>query len=249
LIILKLALVPLFLGLISIAGQRFGPSMAGWLAGLPVVVGPILFLIALEQGAPFARDAAIYTLASVAGVIAWVASYAWMARKAPPLAATAVAFLAWAVIALPVLFVPLNAFTTGTFALAALLVAPRLFPPVAANLVPQPLPRVELVLRMAVGAALTYAVTTLAQSAGPRVSGLLALFPVLTPVLAIFTHVSAGKDHAIAILRGLSRGLFSLVGFCFALTQLLDRTNLATAFAASIAIALGIQWLNRRARH
>ncbi len=248
LLILKLTLVPLFLGLISIAGQRFGPSVAGWLAGLPVVVAPILFLIGLEQGAGFACDAAIYTLATVAGVIAWVASYAWMARNANALIATTVAYLAWAIVALPVVFIPLNAFMTGAFALAALLVAPRLFPAQSANLSPLPLLRFELALRMLVGAGLTYAVTTLAQSAGPRVSGLLALFPVLTPVLAIFTHVNAGKNHATAILRGLPRGLFSLVAFCFALTQLLNRVSVATAFVTAIVIALCVQWLNRRAR-
>ncbi len=38
---LKLTLVPLFLLVVSMWGKWWGPSIAGWLAGLPVVAGPI----------------------------------------------------------------------------------------------------------------------------------------------------------------------------------------------------------------
>jgi uncharacterized membrane protein (GlpM family) len=245
-LLLKLTLVPLFLGLISLAAQRFGPSVAGWLAGLPVVVGPILFLIAIEQGPAFAREAAVYTLASLASVLAWVVTYAWMARVTRAWGAAVAAFLAWGVVASPVVLVPFNSYTATALALLSLIVTPRLFPPQTRNLSPVRMPATELMLRMVVGAALTYVVTTLATTAGPRVSGMLALFPVLTPVLAIFTHINAGCDHATEILRGLSRGIYSLVGFCFALTQTLDRMSIASAFLIGIAAALTIQWLSRQ---
>jgi hypothetical protein len=41
---LKLLLVPMFLALVSMAGKRWGPAIAGWLAGFPIVAGPILWL-------------------------------------------------------------------------------------------------------------------------------------------------------------------------------------------------------------
>jgi hypothetical protein len=63
---LKLLLIPSFIGLVSLAGRLWGPTVAGWLAGLPVVAGPILFLLWLEQGAEFARSATVYSLAAVA---------------------------------------------------------------------------------------------------------------------------------------------------------------------------------------
>ena len=47
---LKLLLVPCFLLLVSLAGRRWGAHVVGWLAGLPVVAGPILYFLALEQG-------------------------------------------------------------------------------------------------------------------------------------------------------------------------------------------------------
>ena len=38
--------------------RRYGPRIGGWVAGLPVVAGPILLVYALTQGAAFAADAA-----------------------------------------------------------------------------------------------------------------------------------------------------------------------------------------------
>jgi hypothetical protein len=49
LLALKLALVPGFLAALTMAGRVWGPSVAGWLAALPVVAGPIVLLLA--QGA------------------------------------------------------------------------------------------------------------------------------------------------------------------------------------------------------
>ena len=50
---LKLTLVPLFLLVVSMSGKWWGPSIAGWLAGLPVVAGPILFILVLAHGSSF----------------------------------------------------------------------------------------------------------------------------------------------------------------------------------------------------
>ncbi|MBN8494763.1 MAG: hypothetical protein J0M00_25385 [Burkholderiales bacterium] len=48
---LKLLLVPAFLGLLTLVARWLGPAVAGWLAGLPLVAGPIVLILALEQGA------------------------------------------------------------------------------------------------------------------------------------------------------------------------------------------------------
>ncbi len=64
---LKLLIVPAFILLVSLAGRRWGTTVAGILAGMPVVAGPIVVLVALEQGVGFG----IYTAtAAVTGVIA-----------------------------------------------------------------------------------------------------------------------------------------------------------------------------------
>ena len=79
---LKLLLVPAFLALISLAGRRWGPEVAGWLAGFPVLTGPILFLLALENGPVFAAAAATVSLSAVSGAVAFGLCYARVC--APP---------------------------------------------------------------------------------------------------------------------------------------------------------------------
>ncbi|PAU51029.1 hypothetical protein [Pseudomonas sp. PICF141] len=50
----------------------------------------------------------------------------------------------------------------------------------------------KLLLRMLAGALLTLAVTLLASTVGERWSGLLAVFPVLGSVMAVFSQHTAG---------------------------------------------------------
>jgi hypothetical protein len=47
---LKLSLVPLLIYLVTLAGRRWGPAVAGWLSAFPIVARPILFALTLEQG-------------------------------------------------------------------------------------------------------------------------------------------------------------------------------------------------------
>jgi len=55
---LKLTLVPFFLLVVSMSGKWWGPTIAGWLAGLPFVAGPILFMLVVDHGPVFGAHAA-----------------------------------------------------------------------------------------------------------------------------------------------------------------------------------------------
>ncbi|MEW5865130.1 MAG: hypothetical protein AB1773_16295, partial [Pseudomonadota bacterium] len=72
---LKLLLVPSLLAAVTLASRRWGPRAGGWLAGLPLVTGPILFILALEHGADFAARAAVASLSAVAAAVAFGAAY------------------------------------------------------------------------------------------------------------------------------------------------------------------------------
>ena len=244
-LILKLTLVPLFLALISLAGKRFGPSFAGWLAGLPVVVGPILFLLAIEQGTGFASRAAVSTLASVATVIAFGVAYAWGAQRYSSkrgwVASSACGLLAWSVAALIISHISFSLNAAAILALAALFIAPFLYPAQAAINAASKLPATELLARMAAGAALTLVVTTAAQSLGTTWSGIAALAPVLSPVLAVFAHRRNGGAHAIALFKGLVRGLYALATFCFVVSWQIVELGTTRAFLLAIAAALSVQ--------
>jgi hypothetical protein len=58
-LLIRLLLVPALIVLITLVSRRWGPALAGWLTGFPIVAGPILLVISLEQGAAFASSAAL----------------------------------------------------------------------------------------------------------------------------------------------------------------------------------------------
>jgi len=79
-LLLKLLLVPGLVALVTLAVRRSGPAVGGWLAGLPIVAGPVLVFYALEQGDAFAARAAHATLAGLIATVGFAVTYALAAR-------------------------------------------------------------------------------------------------------------------------------------------------------------------------
>jgi len=238
---LKLLLVPAFLLLVSMAGRRWGAAVAGWLAGLPVVGGPILFFLAMEHGAVFASSAAAMSLSAVLASVSFSLAYSHAAHRWPWSASLVVGLSAWAVAAFVLSALPVSAALALAISLLTLLAAPRLFP--AARVQPggRTVSAVELGCRMLAGAALTLGVTWVARSVGPAWSGLLAVFPILGIVLAVFSHRSQGSAFAAALLRAMATGLYSFVAFCFVLSMALPALGVATAFVLATMASLAVQ--------
>src|SRR3954469_12446971 len=80
LLLLKLTLAPGLVAATTVAGRRWGPRMAGWLGGLPVVVAPILLAITLEHGRAFGARAAGGALLGLLSLTAFILAYGWCAR-------------------------------------------------------------------------------------------------------------------------------------------------------------------------
>lgn len=243
---LKLLLVPTFLLLVSLAGKRWGPSVAGWLAGLPVVAGPILFFLAVEHGASFASQAATASLAAVLASVAFSLAYAHAAQRTGWAAALVAAMLTWCVGAFVLSLLPSNALLSLAVALSTLLIAPRLFPQPPVRSSTHLVGGVELCCRMVAGGVLTVAVSVAAAALGAGWSGLFAVFPVLGIVLAVFSHRKQGPAFAAALLRAMATGLYSFAAFCFALSVLLGPVGIAAAFPVAAALAVAVQVATKR---
>ena len=238
---LKLLLVPAFLALITLAGKRWGPAVAGWLAGLPVLTGPILFLLALENGPGFAGAAATVSLSAVFGALAFILVYARVCAHRSPATALLSGVAIWCCAALLLRWLPLTLPLSLAIALLSLLIAPKLFPRISAPLSISPLPKWELPLRMLAGAALTLIVTALATTIGPSWTGILAVFPVMAIVLAVFSHRTSGPAFAATLLRAMIWGLYAFASFCLTLAALLPQQGVAVSFLAAIAAAIAVQ--------
>ena len=101
-LLFKLVLVPGLIALVTLAGRRFGPRVGGWLNALPLVAGPVLFLLALEQGDQFVARAALSTLAGLAAVAAFAVIYSWAATRRPWWVCVLIGWIAFAVLTVAV---------------------------------------------------------------------------------------------------------------------------------------------------
>jgi hypothetical protein len=246
---LKLLLVPFLIYVVTLAGRRWGPAVAGWLSAFPIVAGPILLTISLEQGAPFAAAAAEGTLMAVLAIIAFSLVYAWASGRLGIAGAMTVALCAWAlaVAALQSVRLPLPLAVLAV--VAALFTAPRWFPPPPQAAAATPVARRggDLPWRMLAGAVLVMSVSAAAAGLGPRLSGFFAMFPVMGTVLVGFTHLQAGRDSAVQLLRGTMLGYFAFAAFCVAISLLLRAQPVATSFFCAFVFALTIQLLVKAA--
>ena len=243
---LKLFLVPLLIWLVTLAGRRWGPAVAGWLSAFPIVAGPILLALTLEQGPSFAASAAEGTLLAVVAILVFSLAYAWACACARYGVAgsmlLALPAYGLAVAALQALRLPLGL----AFALVwcALLLAGRLFPAVPAD--GGGSRRKDLGWRMLAAALLVLGVTAGAAHLGARLSGFFAMFPVMSTVLVGFAHAGAGRGSAVALLRGMVAGYFGFSVFCVTLAMQLRAVGVGAAFALALGCALAVHLVARR---
>ena len=243
-LLLKLLLVPSLIALVTLAGRRWGPGVAGWLSAFPIVSGPILLVLALEQGAGFAAAAAGNTLLAVLAILVFSIAYARCARFGMARAMPA-ALLAYALAVLVLNSVSLPLWAGFAAVVLALLAAPRLLGPVPAQAAAKPAN--DLPWRMLAGAVLALGVSYAAASLGPRLSGLFAMFPVMSTVLVGFSHRASGPGFTVALLRGMVNGYYAFAVFCLVLSLLLRSHTIGTAFLlatmAALAVQLGVKWI------
>lgn len=218
-----------------------------------MVAGPILLVFALSHGRAFAAEAAAGTLLGIVSLLAFILVYSHMAGRA-----------SWALS----LVLGWGAFFAMTGALSAVTVGSDValgvvLGAIAVTLLVLPraqgerlstvsLPAWDLPLRGLSALALVLALTALAGQLGAKLSGLLAPFPVIASVLAVFTHAQHGEEDLLRIMRGFVIGLVAYALFCFALAVSLESLSIAESFLLATscalttqAVALTVTWRRR----
>ena len=236
LLVLKLVLVPGLVAGVTFGARRWGPRVGGWLTALPLVAGPTLLFLAIEQGDAFAARAALSTLVGLIGVAAFGVVYGWTALRsgwALSLLAGWAAFVVMTGLALAVSWTPVAALlaTLTAFAVGArLLPAARERPPA---LVP---PAWDVPLRMAGTLAVVLTVTSVADRLGPELSGASTTFPVALAVLVVSAHAQAGAALAIRLLRGFFPAMWGFALFCLVVAVATVPLGPAAAFVLALAV-------------
>ena len=78
---LKLILAPIIIGSASLAGRKWGPAVSGWIVGMPLTSGPVIFFVALSHETAFAANAALGVLSGGLSLVAYALTYSWLARR------------------------------------------------------------------------------------------------------------------------------------------------------------------------
>ncbi|HVV59664.1 MAG TPA: hypothetical protein VHC45_14995 [Gaiellaceae bacterium] len=247
LLLVKLLLTPAIVVSTTLAGRRLGPAVSGWLVALPLVSGPLTYFFALEHGQRFAAHASVGSLSGTLGEVGFCVGWARTARSGAwwrPLVAASASFAAVGLVveALPLdERLPSPLLPLALACLAGLLVGLRVVPrlaPAASDAVP--VPRWDLPARTVVATGILLALTTLAEVLGARLSGLLAVYPLYTVVLASFAQRHEGPAAAMRLLRGLLLGLFAFLAFYAVLAGLLTRVGTGVAFAVAAVVCLTV---------
>ncbi len=239
---LKLFLAPACVVAVSLAGRRWGPTVAGMLGGFPVVAGPILLVVTLVHGRDFGADAAGGSLLGLAAVAACVVVYARVAPRLSPPAAlvtawaaffAGVALLGW--LRVPAVVAFLIAAASFELGRALVPVPDDVEPPVVA------LPWWDLPARALAALLLVLAVTIASDALGATLSGQLASFPVLTSVLIVFAHFTSGAVEAQHLIRAFLLGFYGFAVFSLVLAISLRDLETGWSFALATAVAMVVQ--------
>jgi uncharacterized membrane protein (GlpM family) len=242
-LLVKLLLAPACVVAVSLAARHWGPRIGGVLGGLPVVAGPILFVLALDHGVEFGADAAANTLAALVALTAFVVAVAHLSARFGALASVMLGWLVFLAVAAvlgaidvpPAVGLPL---TFGVFALAGFAL-PRPDPNEPPGFPSRP-PH-DLLIRALVAAGLVLVITTASASLGANFSGVLAPFPTITSVLVGFSIAHDPRPMTMQLLRGMFRGFFSFAVFCFTVAVTLEPWGTAPSFLAAIAATAAVQ--------
>ena len=239
---LKLILAPIIIGSASLAGRKWGPAVSGWIVGMPLTSGPVIFFVALSHESAFAANAALGVLSGGLSLVAYALTYSWLARWFRWPVAIGGSLLVFAVSTALLQNYTFPLLPIFAMVCAVLLIGLRLMPKDVVEKESESKPGSwDIPIRIFIGTSFILLLTGIAPFIGPRLTGLLTTIPLYITILTIFAHRHQGPAAAAHVLRGLLYGMFAFTGFFITLSLLIERVSLASAFGAAILAALTIQ--------
>ena len=236
-------LVPGLVAGVTLGARRWGPRIGGWLTALPLVAGPTLAFLAVEQGRAFAARAALSTLVGLLGVAAFGVVYGWTAVRRGwlvSLVASWAAFVITTVTAQLVDWAPVAALLAT---LAAFFLGARVLPTDRGRAVPFAPPAWDLPLRMLGTLAVVLTVTSIADRLGPRLSGAFTPFPVALAVLLVFAHAQQGAALPLRLLRSFFPAMWGFALFLLIVAVAMIPLGPVLAFVLALAIQMVVHGL------
>ena len=247
LLVAKLALVAASIWGASLLARRYGHAVSGALAGLPVIVGPIIAMLLIDLPAERVRGIALATLVCEPAMLLHIVVFANAARRFSWPVCLALAVAAFLLAASLLTRLAWDAVAVALLAVASLALATRALPTSGAMAdAPVVVPRSELGWRIGVALAIAASVMWGADHLPAAIAGALLAVPITGSVLPCFTLPRHGPQATARLLAGFARGQSGFVAFFIVLIGLLPHAPKAVAFAAAVAAALAAPLVLRR---
>jgi hypothetical protein len=234
----KLIVTPFFIGMVTLAGRKWGPTVSGLLMGLPLTSAPISVFLAIQYGAAFAARSASGNLAGQASVCIFCLAYSLSAQKFNWIPCTILSLLSFMFSTFVWNQMPLTLLPAVAILGIVICLVLWLMPKGSATIRPISPPRWDLPARMLLATAFVIALTTFADTLGPHLSGLIAPFPVFGTIITAFTHRQQGAGAAAHLLRGIVFGSLAYTAFFLIAGSLLTHLRLEWTYILASAAAI-----------
>lgn len=241
---LKLILAPLIIGSASLAGRKWGPAVSGWIVGMPLTSGPVVFFVALSQGVLFAESSALGVLSGGISLVLYALTYAWLATRFKWYVSIAGSILVFSLSTLFLQTVSISLFVIAPVVALAIATGLKLMPKGDVEPGKSEQSRWDIPVRILIGTSFILLLTGIAPFIGSRMTGLLTTIPLYVTILSIFAHRDHGPAAAAHVLRGLLYGMFAFTGFFLVLSLLIEQTSLGISFGLAACTALAVQGMS-----
>jgi hypothetical protein len=251
-LLFRMAITAAFVVSASVITERSGPVIGALVATLPISAGPSYVFLALDHDAAFIAEGALASLPINAATIYLALTYSVLAQRFSLAVSAGAAVVVWLMLATIIrqfqwtLLAGLIA-NALTFAICV----PLMRPYMRVNKMPLITRRwYDIPLRAGLVATLVATVVSTSGWVGPRISGIIALFPIVFTSLMLVLHPRIGGRPTAAVV---ANGAWGLMGFGLAIAVMHGAVlkfgsalGLSLALATCICWSLALWWNGRR---
>ena len=208
---LRMAITAAFVVSASVITERSGPVIGALVATLPISAGPSYVFLALDHDAAFIAEGALASLPINAATIFLGLTYVVLAQRQNALVSCLGAVAVWIALASIIRSVQwtlAGGLIVNAIAFAICVPLLRRFRHVKMPLITRRW--YDIPLRAALVATLVATVVTASGWVGPKVSGIIALFPIVFTSMMLILHPRIGGPPTAAVIANSAGGLMGL---------------------------------------
>lgn len=250
LLVLKMVVTAGFVVVATFAAERAGPVVGAMIATLPIAAGPAYVFIALHHDPSFIAQSALASVVVNVVSAIFALAYATLAQRHGMVASVLPAMAIWLALVVAINAVPWTTMTAIAFNAIGLAICVAIgnrfrhvqVPPLRQR-------RADLLMRAGMVSVLVAVVVGASEVVGPRVTGILAVFPIVLLSLILILHPRIGGPATAAVLANTLLGLAGFSLCCLTAHLLVEPLGSAAGLVIALMVSIGCNllfWAIRR---